>query len=71
MSDYRKVFDPVKEGNPAPIVKPNNEYMPCLGDCGGHVDSADGLCTDCWIYRHDARVAGPPVADVTELTPAS
>jgi hypothetical protein len=54
---YRTVLDPVLEGNPAPIANPENDRMPCLGNCGGYVDSLDGLCTDCWMLRHDARLA--------------
>ena len=53
---YKKVFDPIKEGNPAQIINPNNVAMWCIGGCNGMVDSADGLCTDCWMYRHDARL---------------
>ncbi len=52
---YKKVFDPIAEGNPAPIVNPNGAVMDCL-ECGRKVDSADGLCTDCWYWRHDARI---------------
>jgi hypothetical protein len=52
---YKKVFDPIAEGNPAPIVNPTGEIMDCL-ECGYAVSSADGLCTDCWYYRHDARL---------------
>lgn len=55
MAAYKKVFDPIAEGNPAPIVNPNNETMMCLGECNAAVSSADGLCTDCWMRRHDAR----------------
>lgn len=57
--EYRKVFDVIAEGNPAPIINPHNVIMDCL-ECGYAVSSADGLCTDCWMYRHDARVNSPP-----------
>lgn len=54
---YKKVHDPITEGNPAPICNPDGNVMDCL-ECGYACDSADGLCTDCWMWRHDARVEG-------------
>lgn len=55
LTQYRRVYDPVKEGNPAAIVNTECKIMDCL-ECGHAVDSADGLCTGCWMLRHDARV---------------
>ncbi len=48
---YKKVFDPNAEGNPATIVNPDGAVMDCL-ECGRAVDSADGLCTECWMQRY-------------------
>jgi hypothetical protein len=62
MSEYRKVFDPIKEGNPAPIVNPAGNFVACLG-CGRTVVSLDALCTDCWMTRHDARIVEPPAKE--------
>lgn len=54
LTQYRRVLDPIAEGNPAPIVNREGAIMDCL-ECGYAVSSADGLCDDCWIFRHDAR----------------